>query len=57
MIEVLGSVNSNHNHNDTKISMARAIVGNRATSGTDVDQLLRPTTDRTIRGDRSYDQS
>ena len=42
---------------DTKISMARAIVGNRATSGSDqppmYDQLLRPTTDRTInRGDR-----
>ena len=48
--------------NDTKISMARAIVGNRATGGSDqrpmYDQLLRPTTDRTInRGDRSYDQS
>ena len=48
--------------NNTKISMARAIVGNRATSGSDqrpmYDQLLRPTTDRTInRGDRSYDQS
>ena len=43
--------------------MARAIVGNRATSGSDqrrpmYDQLLRQTTDRTInRGDRSYDQS
>ena len=42
---------------DTKISMERAIVGNRATSGSDqppmYDQLLRPTTDRTInRGDR-----
>ena len=48
--------------NNTKISMARAIVGNRATSGSDqrpmYDQLLRRTTDRTInRGDRSYDQS
>ena len=36
--------------NNTKISMARAIVGNRATSGSDqrpmYDQLLRPTTDR-----------
>ena len=37
--------------------MARTIVGNRATSGSDqrpmYDQLLRPTTDRTInRGDR-----
>ena len=37
--------------------MARAIVGNRATSGSDqrpmYDQILRPTTDRTInRGDR-----
>ena len=44
--------------NDREISMARAIVGNRATSGSDqrpmYDQLLRPTTDR---GDRSYDQS
>ena len=43
--------------NDTKISMARAIVGNRATSGSDqrpmYDQLLRPTTDSTInRGGR-----
>ena len=41
--------------NDTKISMARAIVGNRATSGSDqrpmYDQLLRPTTDRTINRD------
>ena len=42
--------------------MARAIEGNRATSGSDqrqiYDQLLRPTTDCTInRGDRSYDQS
>ena len=42
--------------------MGRAIVGNRATSGSDqrpmCDQLLRPTTDRTInRGDLSYDQS
>ena len=42
--------------------MARAIVGSRATSGSDqrpmYDQLLRPTTDRTInRGDRLYDQS
>ena len=41
--------------------MARSIVGNRATSGSDqrsmYDQLLHPTTDRTInRGDRSYDQ-
>ena len=48
--------------NNTKISMARAIVGNRATSGSDqrpmYDQLLRPATDRTIkRGDRSPDQS
>ena len=48
--------------NDREISMARDIVGNRATSGSDqrpmYDQLLRPTTDRTInRGDRSYDQS
>ena len=38
--------------NNMKISMARAIVGNRATSGSDqrpmYDQLLRPTTDRTI---------
>ena len=42
---------------DTKISMARAIVGNRATSGSDqppmYDEFLLPTTDRTInRGDR-----
>ena len=41
--------------NDTKVSMARAIVGNRATSGSDqrpmYDQLLRPTTDRTINRD------
>ena len=42
--------------------MARAIVGNRATSGSDhrpmCDQLLRSTTDRTInRGERLYDQS
>ena len=44
--------------NDWRISMARAIVGNRVTSNTMYDQLLRPTTDRTInRGDRSYDQS
>ena len=36
--------------NDWRISMARAIVGNRATSGSDqrpmYDQLLRPATDR-----------
>ena len=43
--------------NDWRISMTRAIVGNRATSGSDqrpmYDQLLRPMTDRTInRGDR-----
>ena len=41
--------------NNKKISMARAIVGNRATSGSDqrpmYDQLLRPTTDRTINRD------
>ena len=42
--------------------MARAIVGNRATSGSDhrpmYDQLLRSTTNRTInRGERSNDQS
>ena len=48
--------------NDWIISMARAIVGNRATSGSDQqpmsDQLLRPTTDCTIhRGDQSYPQS
>ena len=48
--------------NDWRISMAWAIVGNRATSGSDqqpmYEQLLRPTTDRTInRGDRAYDQS
>ena len=48
--------------NDCRISVARAIVGNRAISGSDqrpmYDQLLRPTTDRTInRGDRSYEQS
>ena len=46
--------------NDWRISMARAIEGNRATSGSDprpmYDQLL--TTDCTInRGDRAYDQS
>ena len=38
--------------NDWTISMARAIVGNRATSGSDkrpmYDLLLRPTTDGTI---------
>ena len=49
--------------NDWRISMARAIIGNSANSGSDqrrptYDQLLRPTTNRTItRGDRSYDQS
>ena len=48
--------------NDWRMSMARAIVGNCATSGSDqrpmCDQLFRPTTDRTInRVDRSYDQS
>ena len=48
--------------NDWRITMARAIVGNRATSVSDqrpmYDQLLRQTTDCTIiRGDRSYDQS
>ena len=41
--------------NDWRISMARAIVGNRATSGGDqrpmYDQLLRSTTDRTINRD------
>ena len=47
---------------DRRISMVGAIVGNRATGGSDQrpmdDQLLRPTTDRTInRGDRSFDQS
>ena len=38
--------------NDWRISMARSIGGNRATSGSDqrqmYDHLLRPTTDRTI---------
>ena len=39
------------------LDITRAIVGHRATSGSDqppmYDQLLRPTTDRTInRGDR-----
>ena len=48
------------NTNDWRISMARAIEGNRATSGSDqrpmYDQLL--TTDCTInRDDRAYDQS
>ena len=48
--------------NGWTISMARAIVGNRAISGSDqrpmYHQLLRATTDRTInRGDRWYDQS
>ena len=48
--------------NDWRISMARAILGNRATSGCDqrpmYDQLLHPTTDlRISRDDRSYDQS